>query len=75
MGLFTQRPEDPIEWAGLPGEPLGPQDAASHLDESDEWRPDRVTDAPADVTSIEIQMPPRPETMGTDAAGTDGDGD
>ena len=75
MALFTQRPEEPSEWAGLPGEPLRPQDAASHLGEHDEWRPDLVGDAPAGVTSIEIPMPPQPETIGTDAAGADGDGD
>jgi hypothetical protein len=73
MGLFTQRPEDPTEWAGLPGEPLRRQDAASHLDEHDEWRPDLVGGAPAGVTSIEIPMPPPAESTGTDAA--DGDSD
>lgn len=75
MGLFTQRPEDPTEWAGLPGEPLRPQDAASHLDEGDQWRPELVGDAPAGVTSIEIPMPQHPETIATDAAAADGDGD
>lgn len=24
MGLFTPRPEEPTEWAGLPSEPLSP---------------------------------------------------
>lgn len=31
MGLFTQRPEQNEEWAGLPSEPLRPESAAERL--------------------------------------------
>lgn len=31
MGLFTQQPEDPAEWAGLPSEPLRPETDAERL--------------------------------------------
>jgi hypothetical protein len=31
MGLFTQRPEEPTEWAGLPSEPLEPRSPADRL--------------------------------------------
>lgn len=36
MGLFSQRPEEPTEWAGLPSEPARRETAA-----------ERLTDAPA----------------------------
>jgi len=31
MGLFTQRPEEPAEWAGLPSEPVQPRSPAETL--------------------------------------------
>lgn len=31
MGLFTQRPEEPSEWAGLPSEPARPTSGAELL--------------------------------------------
>lgn len=31
MGLFTPRPEEPTEWAGLPSEPLEPRSPADRL--------------------------------------------
>ena len=31
MGLFTQRPEENDEWAGLPSEPLQPESFAERL--------------------------------------------
>ncbi|GAA3211341.1 hypothetical protein [Microbacterium terregens] len=31
MGLFTPRPEEPAEWAGLPSEPLEPGSGAESL--------------------------------------------
>lgn len=34
MGLFQKLPEDPIEWAGLPSEPLPERSAAERLDEA-----------------------------------------
>ncbi len=33
MGLFTQRPEEPTEWAGLPSEPEDATSAAELLPE------------------------------------------
>jgi len=32
MGLFSHRPQDPVEWAGLPSEPERPESAAERLD-------------------------------------------
>ena len=37
MGLFVQRPEEPSEWAGLPGEPARPQTKAELR--PDDYRP------------------------------------
>lgn len=37
MGLFVQRPEEPSEWAGLPGEPARPRTTAELL--PDDERP------------------------------------
>ncbi|MDW4573005.1 hypothetical protein R8Z57_09520 [Microbacterium sp. M3] len=31
MGLFSQRPEETNEWAGLPSEPANPESAAERL--------------------------------------------
>lgn len=31
MGLFSQLPEEPIEWAGLPSEPTHPETEAERL--------------------------------------------
>lgn len=31
MGLFSQRPEEPTEWAGLPSEPARPESSAERL--------------------------------------------
>lgn len=51
--MFTQRPEDPTEWAGLPSEPLEPRPLA-----------DRLPDVPPPPllgtggTSIAIPLPP-----------------
>ncbi|MDQ1136954.1 hypothetical protein QE410_001753 [Microbacterium sp. SORGH_AS 1204] len=35
MGLFVQRPEEPSEWAGLPGEPARPRTRAELLPDDD----------------------------------------
>jgi len=58
MGLFVQRPEEPGEWAGLPGEPVTPRTRAELL--PDDEPPSAavggllgLVDAP--VTSIEIR--------------------
>lgn len=31
MGLFSHRPEEPTEWAGLPSEPAAPESLAERL--------------------------------------------
>lgn len=36
MGLFVQRPEEPSEWAGLPGEPVRPRTKAELLPDEDQ---------------------------------------
>jgi hypothetical protein len=43
MGLFTQRPEENDEWAGLPSEPLRPTTAAEQLPDA----------APVDVGALD----------------------
>lgn len=60
MGLFVQRPEEPSEWAGLPGEPVRPRTRAEVLpdEEGPGATPDGllgIVDTP--VTSIEIPVP------------------
>ncbi len=59
MGLFTQRPEEPSEWAGLPGEPVRPRSRAEEL--PDDTAPEAspvsllgLVDAP--VTSVRIPV-------------------
>ncbi|MFI8631795.1 hypothetical protein ACIGEP_04260 [Microbacterium sp. NPDC077663] len=72
MGLFTQRPEEPSEWAGLPAEPMEPRDPVERLGEGpsvSDWSPDLLADAPATATWIEIPVDPAPEADG----GADGD--
>lgn len=36
MGLFVQRPEEPSEWAGLPGEPVRQRTRAEMLPDDDQ---------------------------------------
>ncbi|WP_176776623.1 MULTISPECIES: hypothetical protein [unclassified Microbacterium] len=60
MGLFVQRPEEPSEWAGLPGEPVRHRSRAEVLpdDEGAEASPAGLlglVDAP--VASIDIPLP------------------
>ena len=54
MGLFTSRPEEPTEWAGLPSEPLRPRSAAEQLDAE---VPDTDLLAGTGIASISIPMP------------------
>lgn len=37
MGLFTQRPEENEEWAGLPSEPARPESAAERLTDASSY--------------------------------------
>lgn len=59
MGLFVQRPEEPSEWAGLPGEPVRPRSRAEEL--PDDTAPEAspvsllgLVDAP--VTSVQVPV-------------------
>ncbi len=74
MGLFTQRPEEPSEWAGLPSEPWEPRSPIERLGEGPQsggWAPDLLGDAPVTATWIEIPV----ETVGTSDGADGGDGD
>ena len=78
MGLFSELPEDPTDWAGLPSEPLPPRTEAELLAGADlgEWKPDLVSSEPGLLTSIEIPVPaPAPEGAAGGADAVDGDGD
>ncbi len=60
MGLFVQRPEEPSEWAGLPGEPVRARTAAEMLPDDDQ--PDASPAAllglvDGSVASIEVPIP------------------
>jgi hypothetical protein len=69
MGLFTQRPEQNEEWAGLPSEPLRPESAAERLGQLS------GNAASVDVgESIEsIVIPVAPFTQGAGPAPADAD--
>lgn len=69
MGLFSPRPEEPTEWAGLPSEPLEARSPADRL----------ATDASLDalgllagsgVASIPLEVPP-PEPASEDRSEND----
>ncbi|MCW2164786.1 hypothetical protein B0I12_001921 [Microbacterium hydrothermale] len=69
MGLFVQRPEEPSEWAGLPGEPVRARTAAEMLPDDDQ--PDASPAAllglvDGSVASIEVPIPSPSETGETD---------
>ncbi|MFS0867245.1 hypothetical protein AB3M83_07915 [Microbacterium sp. 179-B 1A2 NHS] len=77
MGLFSSRPEEPSEWAGLPSEPLPPRTEAELLrgEEAAPWQPDLLATRPADVTSIEIPVGDFLADGTGDPGSADGDGD
>ena len=59
MGLFQHRPEDPVEWAGLPSEPLRDPSAAERLNDEVHVDLDRIDiDGAAEVHSVVIPLPP-----------------
>lgn len=71
MGLFVQRPEEPSEWAGLPGEPVRRRTRTEVL--PDDARPEAspagllgLADAP--MSSIEIPIPPAADALDGDGA-------
>jgi hypothetical protein len=63
MGLFSQQPEEPTEWAGLPSEPREPETAAERLDAA---AADPLGIAGSGSTSISIPMPPTIERAPTE---------
>lgn len=71
--MFMQRPEEPTEWAGLPGEPLVPTAPSTSVDA------DELPDALAlveggAVASVEIPVDPRLwDIAGGSDSGGDGD--
>lgn len=74
MGLFTQRPEEPTEWAGLPAEPERARSGAEVLpmDGTDSWQPDLTAVTGASSASIEIPVSlPETEAGGPDGGGGD----
>lgn len=74
MGLFSSRPEEPSEWAGLPAEPLPQRSDAEMLrgDGATPWQPDLTAAHPEQTTSIEI---PVTDFLGGAPDAADGDGD
>lgn len=57
MGIFAQRPEEPTEWAGLPGEPRRAQSRAEMLPEgevSSASSPDLLGVGEAQLSSISV---------------------
>ncbi|WP_270352769.1 hypothetical protein [Microbacterium testaceum] len=67
MGLFVQRPEEPSEWAGLPGEPVRPRSHAEELpdDAAPEASPVSLlglVDAPVTSVQVPVQTPEPPAT-------------
>ncbi len=63
MGLFVQRPEEPSEWAGLPGEPLRPRSRAEAL--PDNGPVDVAATSLAGLISIPLDVP---DPQGPDAS-------
>ncbi len=71
MGLFTQRPEEPSEWAGLPAEPQRPRSGAEMLPAGPPpGDPADLLGLGGGVSSVSIPLSGAP----ADGAG-DGDGD
>lgn len=67
MGMFTQRPEEPTEWAGLPSEPLDPEWISQQLSGATAG-PDSTLLA-GGVTSVALSID-MPSTDDADTAGT-----
>lgn len=68
MGLFQKLPEDPVEWAGLPSEPLPDPPVAERLPDSPAI--DLGAESFPGIGSISISIPTE-----LPAAVADGDGD
>ncbi|GAB2699759.1 hypothetical protein BKA24_001849 [Microbacterium marinum] len=81
MGLFSSRPEEPSEWAGLPSEPLPDRTDAELLsgEAISPWRPDLLGAGPEHAASIEVPvtefLPLEGGTPGGGVGEAGGDGD
>lgn len=72
MGLFSSRPEDPTEWAGLPAEPLRAQTSAEQLSERvDAEATQLLSDTGIGSVSIPISVPVATATGEADADDAD----
>ncbi|MDQ4215047.1 hypothetical protein [Microbacterium capsulatum] len=83
MGMFTQKPEEPTEWAGLPSEPFD-RDEATDLPEQPATDPFGlglggggvsipVVSGAGGSVSIPVPLPEAPETAGAEAGESAGD--
>lgn len=68
MGLFSSRPEEPDEWAGLPSEPVAPESSAATLPEPPIADPFGGIFGTEAVQSIVIPAAPSAETTAHDSA-------
>lgn len=81
MGIFAQRPEEPTEWAGLPGEPRRARSRAEMLPEdevSSLSSPDLLGVGESPLSSISIPLDaavPVAPTASNASAGDEGGGD
>lgn len=57
MGLFVQRPEEPSEWGGLPGEPVRPRTQAELLSDDDQSAPPNALLGLADAGTMSVVIP------------------
>lgn len=67
MGLFQHKPEDPTEWAGLPGEPWEPRSPAELLVDAP------TVDLPLTGTTGSTSIVDLPLDLGTSVTVTDPD--
>ena len=66
MGIFSTRPEEPTEWAGLPSEPVASQSEAESLAEQIESA-DSLAFLGTSIESVVIPMVPVVEIAQTAA--------
>ncbi|MFE1644751.1 hypothetical protein ACFM35_04125 [Microbacterium sp. P01] len=74
MGLFSSRPEEPTEWAGLPSEPLSEKSPAEQLADAAASADLLAFQGSSSIESILIPVPLPVDTApegGVDAGGGD----
>ena len=72
MGIFSTRPEEPTEWAGLPSEPVASRSEAESLAAQTESA-DSLAFLGTTIESIVIPVVPVVETAQTAADSAEGD--